>query len=135
METATVKVSATGTWTFVVGSEFELIDNGDSVQAAHGDRVVYVSSFRVGTPEAPVPASQIRSTAAERLGLGERFSHVVGSVQGDAEIRIDGDVSRLHGTMCADGTIATCVIDFNGADEKAWAVAVWESLLPQGESA
>lgn len=132
MENALVRVPATGGWTFIIGSEFEVRDNGDSVQAVHGNRVAYVSSLRVGTPDAPVPAATIRSTAASHLGSGERISHVDHSVQGDAEIRLDEGVSRLHGIMCADGTVATCVIDFPASADRAWAVAVWRSLRCDG---
>ena len=121
------RVSATGAWTFEIGSEFELLDNGDSVQALHGDRVVFVSSLRVGTSEAPVPAAEVRSAAAKRLRSGEHLSHVGLSVQGDAEVRPDGDTWRLDGTMCADGTVATCVIEFLEGDQP-WAVSVWRSL-------
>jgi hypothetical protein len=123
------KVSATGGWTFVVEPQFEVLDNGDSVQAVHGDRIVYVSSLRVGRPEAPLPAAQLRVTAARGfIGLGEHLAHVGDSVQGDAEVFPNGDAWCLRGTMCADGTVATCVIDFRNRDEQTWAVSVWRSL-------
>jgi hypothetical protein len=123
------KVIATGDWTFVVEPQFEVLDNGDSVQAVNGHRIVYVSSLRVGGAAAPVRAAQLRVTAATGfVGLGERFAHVTDSVQGDAEVFLDGDIWRLRGTMCADGTVATCVIDFLYPDEQTWAVSVWKSL-------
>lgn len=124
-----MKVSATGGWTFVVGSEFEVLDNGDSVQAVHGKRAVYVSSLSIG---GPMPAAQLRVTAAKRLGSGERFSHEEESVVGDAELFLDGGALRLRGTMCADGTLAACSIDFGRPEELDWAVAVWKSLRCEG---
>jgi hypothetical protein len=123
------KVIATGGWTFIVEPQFEVLDNGDSVQAVHGNRIVYVSSLRVGGPEWVVPAAQRRATAATRIvGFGERFAHVGDSVQGDAEVFADGDTWRLRGVMCADGTVATCMIDFRYPSEQTWAVSVWKSL-------
>src|SRR5262245_30722659 len=129
MASGRTKVSATGDWTFVVGSEFEVIDNGDSVQAVDGRRIVYVSSLRVGGPEAVVPAAQLRATAARRFGTGERFAHVGESVEGDAEAFLEGGTWHLRGIMCADGTVATCFIDFPTSAELGWALAVWKSLL------
>jgi len=125
-----VRVPATGGWTFVIGPEFELLDNGDSVQAIHDGRVVYVSSFRVGTPEIPVRVAQIRATTATSFTAGERLSHVAESVQGDAAIQRDTDAWRLRGIMCADGTYATCTIDFESTGDRIWAVDVWRSLRP-----
>jgi len=133
MENALARVRATGGWTFEIGSEFELVDNGDSVQAIHGARVVYVSSRLVGSPDAPVRAEQIRSALAKGLGPGGRLSHAGQSVQGDAQVQRDTDTWRLRGTMCADGTVANCVIDFPGPEAQPWAVGVWRSLLHGGE--
>lgn len=123
------KVFATGGWTFIVEPQFELLDNGDSVQAVHGNRIVYISSLRVGGPECPVPAAQLRATAATRMvWYGKHFAHVGDSVQGDADVFADGDKWCLHGIMCADGSVATCTINFCDPAEQAWAVAVWKSL-------
>ncbi len=126
MASDNTKVAATGEWTFVVGSEFEVIDNGDSVQAVDGRRVVYVGSLRVGGPDASVPAAQLRATASRNFGTGERFAHVGESVQGDAEAFMEGGAWRVRGIMCATGTVATCVIDFPTYEELAWALAVWK---------
>jgi len=130
-----MRVSATGPWTFLIGPEFEMIHNGDSVQAVHGTRGVFVSSLQVGRPEQPALADEIRKTAVRRLGSGERLSHVGQSVQGDAEIHSDGDAWCLYGIMCSDGSLATCVIDFQDSDDRAWAVSVWKSLLCEKERA
>ena len=121
-----------GSWTFVIGSEFELIDNGDSVQAAHEDRVVYVSALRVRTSARSVSAAELRAAAASQLGSGERVSHVGSSEQGDAEIRPEGDAWCLCGTMCADGSVVTCLIDYVDARDRDWAVSVWSSLRCDG---
>jgi hypothetical protein len=127
-----VRVSATGNWSFLVGPEFELLDNGDSVQAVHDDHVVYVSSFHVDEADAAVPPAKLREAAARRFGSGERFTHVDESVEGDAELFLDDGVWRLRGTMCAPGTVATCMIDLPTLDEKDWATAVWRSLRCDG---
>jgi hypothetical protein len=131
----TVKVSATGGWIFIIGAEFEVVDNGDSVQAVHGGRVAYVSSLRVGRPDVLIPAAQLRATAARSFRSGERFSHVAESVEGDAELFLDGAIWRLRGTMCASGTVATCMIDLPGFDEQEWAMSVWRSLRCDGNAA
>ena len=123
------RVRATGGWTFTVGPEFELLDNGDSIQAVHGDRVVYVSSMKAGFPAGPDSAAALREIAARSFGAGPRLAHVGESVQGDAEFRHEGDTTRLFGTMCAPGTVATCVVDFKETGDGAWAETVWRSLL------
>jgi hypothetical protein len=126
------KVSATGRWFFTIGREFEVLDSGDSVQAVHGDRIVYVSSLRVGRPEGLARAAQLRATAARSFGTGERVSHVGHAVEGDAEVFLEDDTWHLRGTMCADGTVATCMIEFSSRDEQTWAVSVWKSLACEG---
>jgi hypothetical protein len=130
-----VKVLATGGWTFIVGPEFEVLDNGESVQAVHGSRVAYVSSLRVGRPDATIPAAQLRATAARSFGPGERLSHIGESVVGDAELFLDGKIWRLRGTMCARGTVATCMLDLPTLDEQDWAVSLWRSLRCEGDAA
>lgn len=120
------RVRATGDWSFAVGPEFEVVDNGDSVQAVHGNRIVYVSSIEVG---GNAPATALRKSVARNLGSGPRLAHVGDSVQGDAELRHEGEVRRLFGTMCSPGTVATCVVDFQEATDELWAESVWRSLL------
>jgi len=121
-----------GSWTFVIGSEFELIDKSDSVQAAHEDRVVNVSALRVRTPARSVSAAELRAAAARQLGSGERVSHEASSEQGDAEIRPEGDAWSLCGTMCVDGSVVTCLIDYVDDRDRDWAVSVWSSLRCDG---
>jgi len=135
MESSSLRLRGTGGWTLLVGPGFEVRDNGDSVQAVAGDRIVYLSSLRIGAPGAAVPAARIRALVAARLGPGERLSHVGPSVQGDAEIRSKGDAWQLTGSMCADGTVATCVIDFRASSDRSWAISVWQSLLCDGVAA
>jgi hypothetical protein len=132
MDDTLPRVRGTGGWSLVVGREFEVRDNGDSVQAVNGDRIVYLSSLRVGSP---VPAAKLRALAASRLGSGERLSHVAPSVQGDAELRYNNGAWQLRGTMAADGTVATCVVDFRAASDRPWAISVWKSLLCDGVAA
>jgi len=121
------RIALTGSWSILIGAEFEVVNNGDSVQAVAGERTVYVSSLQVGAP-VPVPGDQLRAVASRRLGAGERISHAVSACQGDATVSRVGDKWRLEGTMCADGTVATCMVDFNAAEDRAWAESVWRSL-------
>lgn len=122
------RVRATGPWSFVIGPEFELIDNGDSVQAAAGQRVVYISSKSVSSKGVPVNTAEIRATAARSFDSGAVLAHVAETEEGDAQIRQESDSLRLYGTMCSEGTIATCVIDFPDRDDEPWAISVWKSL-------
>jgi hypothetical protein len=112
----------------VIGPGFDTRDNGDSVQAVHGGRIVYFSSMRVALPGVHLPAEKLRAVAAARLGAGERLSHIGQSVQGDAQIQPNGHAWRLLGAMCAEGTMVTCVIDFPSPNEQPWAISVWRSL-------
>jgi hypothetical protein len=132
MPSESKRVRAPGGWTVAIGSEFELRDNRDSLQAVHEERIVYVSSMRVGLPGVHLPAEKLRAAAAARLGAGERLSHIGPSVQGDAEVSPNGDAWRLKGTMCANGSMATCLIDFHAANDRSWAISVWTSLLCDG---
>jgi hypothetical protein len=113
----------------VVGPDFEVVDNGDSVQAIHGNRVVYLSSLRVGASGSPLPAAKIRAMTLASLEAGERLSHIGHSVLGDAEIRPGGGGWQLSGTMCANGSLATCVVNFHAQSDRAWAISAWRSLL------
>lgn len=132
--TPRMRRATAGSWTFMIGSEFELTDNGDSVQAAHEDRVVYVSALRVRTAARSVSAAELRAAAASQLGSGERVSHLGASEQGDAEIRPEGDAWCLCGTMCTDGSVVTCLVDYVDAADRDWAVSVWRSLRCDGEA-
>jgi len=122
------RFASTGRWRFAIGPEFDVLNRDDSIQAAHGRRVVYVSSHLVGAPGAVPDAAQLRGLLAKRLGSGERLSHAGNGVEGDAEIARVGDQWRLSGTMCSAGAVATCVIDYAAADDRAWAESVWKSL-------
>jgi len=126
------RIALTGSWSISIGAEFEIVNNGDSMQAVSGERVVYVSSLQVGAPGRQlVPGDQLRAVTARRLGAGERISHIASRCQGDATVSRVGDKWRLEGAMCADGTVATCVIDFRAAEDRAWAESIWRSLYCQ----
>jgi hypothetical protein len=124
-----MRVRATGPWSFVIGPEFELIDNGDSVQAAVGQRVVYVSSKSVSSNGVPVGAAEIRASATRSFDSSAILVHVSETEEGDAQIRQEPNSLRLYGTMCSRGTIATCVIDFPDRQHEQWAISVWRSLV------
>jgi hypothetical protein len=123
-----VRVPATGLWTFEIGAEFSLIRHPGSIQAVHGARIVFVTSMAAVKAGAAVPAAHLRRLIAARLGAGERLSHRGLSAQGDAILLLDAGTWRLKGAMCADGTVASCVVDMAGPDDRAWAEAVWRSL-------
>ena len=128
MNSNALRIRATGPWTFVVGPEFEIVDNVNSVQAVHGDRAVYVSSRSVHDEHGPMAADRIRSMLTTSFGSGERFAHTGRSVQGDAEVVPDADGWLLRAVMCANGTFATCAVNFAHAHQRDWAVSVWRSL-------
>ncbi len=123
-----------GNWSFLIGAEFEEFNNGDSIQMVNGTRVVHISSLRVGSAEKPASMDQIRAIVAKRFSTGEHLTHTCDSLQGDAFINMKGDAWLLQGTMCADGTIATCVIDFQKPEDRTWAIDVWKSLHYVGEA-
>lgn len=123
-----------GNWSFLVGAEFVELNNGDSVQMVNGTRVVHISSLRVGSAEKPASMDQIRAIVAKRLDTGEHLTIISESLQGDAVISMKGDAWLLQGTMCADGTVATCVINFQKPEDRSWAIDVWKSLHYIGEA-
>lgn len=67
------RVMGPGRWRFNLDVEFQLIDNGDSIQAVAGDRVMYVSSVRVGAVAGAPSAAQLRPTASRTLRSRERL--------------------------------------------------------------
>jgi hypothetical protein len=124
---------ATPSWKISVPVSFVEIDNGDSWQAHADTRVVFVSSMKVVSAGTPVPASALRATAARRLGPdpeGGRYDLEGSDVQGDAQIVRKTEGLELKGFACADGIVATCVINFDRDDQREWAVATWRSLRP-----
>ncbi len=131
LKPAEQSVPTTGDWTIAVPPEFELIDNGDSWQAHSGNRVVYVSSIAVRDAGGEVtPADALRATATRTFGESgsERLSYSEGTLRGEAEVRRESGHWQLKGFMCARGTVATCVVDYGDPQDKAWAVATWQSL-------
>ena len=123
------RIRVQGDWTFLIEPEFELIDNGDSYQAHKGGRVVYVSSIRVTDDHGRrVPAEALLAGAAQSLGTGKRINFSESNVHGEAEIKPSETGSQLMGFMCAPGTVATCVIDFEEEKDVHWATSTWRSL-------
>ncbi len=122
-------VRTTGCWTVSVGPEFKFIINNDSWQAVHEARIVYVSSLAVTARDGGrTPSRELRVRAKANLKPGDHFSCEDAQVQGDATIYRLGDGWQLRGTMCADGTVAMCVIDFRDERHRDWALSVWRSL-------
>jgi hypothetical protein len=128
------KVTGPSGWSFQIDVEYRLIDNGDSVQAVAGDRVVYLSALHVDTPSGKPSAVQLRRVASRSLRSNQQISHVASGVEGDAEIRNEKGSVALHGYMCATGTVATCVISFLAPDDGVWAESVWRSLAYESDS-
>jgi hypothetical protein len=123
------RIPTTGHWSISVPRHFRVVDNGDSWQAHQGERIVYVSSLAVQDVGSPVTPDALCVTAARAFAEGgERHSHSAGSIRGVAEIRREADHWQLKGFMCADGTVATCVIDYASPQDREWALAVWRSL-------
>ena len=123
-----VQVKGPGKWRLDLGKEFRVIDNGDSIQAVAGDRVVYLSAMQISSGTRVPTAAEVRATASRSLRSSERMSHRGHAVEGEAEIRRDAESLSLHGVMCASGALATCVISFKAAEDAAWAESVWRSL-------
>lgn len=123
-----VQVNGPGGWTFEIDAEFQLIDNGDSIQAVAGDRALYLSAMRITAANKTPTAAELLATVSRSLRLTERLSHHAAGVEGVAEIRRDTDSFALHGFMCAAGTVATCVVSFGAPQEAPWAESVWRSL-------
>jgi hypothetical protein len=125
---------ATGSWAILVPATFDEVDNGDSWQAYADTRVVYVSSMRVENGEGPVPAAYLRATASGKLAPPtevERHHFVEPGVEGEAQISGTDGRFELKGFTCVDGCVATCVISFEEAQHRDWALATWKSLQPR----
>jgi hypothetical protein len=123
------RVRVDGDWTILIEPDFEFIDNGDSWQAYKGGRVVYVSSISVTDEHGhKVPAEALLAGTADSLGPGKRIRFLESDVCGEAEIKPSETGSQLMGFMCAHGTVATCVIDFEEEQDIHWATSTWRSL-------
>ena len=123
-----VQVSGPGGWTFDIDAEFQLIDDGHSIQGVVGDRVFYLSAMRITAVNKAPTAAELLTTASRTLRSTERLSHHASAVEGEAEIRRNDDSFALHGVMCSAGTVAACVISFRSLHEASWAESVWRSL-------
>jgi hypothetical protein len=118
-------------WTVMVPADFQVIDNGDSLQALKGGRIVYLSA-----PALPAGATANRAHAVcdqmSSLFVGlppqDLLTHAAGKLEGRAGFFHEGDVWRLKGVMCADGAVAIAVADLPEAKDRDWAISVWRSF-------
>ncbi len=125
------RVPTVGRWTILLPRGFQVVNNGDTLQAYSGARVIFVSAMSIADPAGrPMAAMALRGAAAEALTTmtGEAYSQEGEEVCGDAKIFPDGTAWRLQGYKCATGSLATCVIDYVDERDRAWAEASWQSL-------
>ena len=133
MTSQTKHCQATPSWSIFVPTDFVEVHNADSWQAHAGPRIVYVSSMKVANGENRAPAAALRVMAARKLAPPsevERYPRDEVEVQGDAQITSSATGFELKGFACADGNVATCVINFDHDDDRDWAIATWRSLQP-----
>jgi len=124
-------IPVAGGWTVVVPADFKVIDNGDSVQALNGSRIVYLSA-----PLLPATAKddgahalcEQMSALFVKVPRKDRLTHTAGALEGRAGFFLEGRVWRFKGVMCARGTVVLAVADLTGAKDRDWAVAVWRSF-------
>jgi hypothetical protein len=118
-------------WTVVVPADFQLIDNGDSLQALEGKRIVYLSApalpAAAETDGAHALCEQMSSLFAS-VPSKDRLTHAAGELEGRAGFFLEDGVWRLKGVMCARGAMALAVADLLDAKDRDWAVAVWRSF-------
>lgn len=118
-------------WTVEVPADFEVIDNGDSVQALKGSRIVYLSA-----PELPAAASGDGAHAlCEQMSAlfaivprKNRLTYAAGKLEGRAGFFLEGRLWRFKGVMCANGAVSLAVADLPGAKDRDWAIEIWRSL-------
>lgn len=127
------RIRATGDWSVLVPGDFEIIDNGDSVQAHKEGRIVYVGSLMVRDRRGEkIPAETSCATLAGKMMAStpahQRLSFAEGARRGEAHVGPREGRWQLKGVVCAAGTVATCVIDFPHQRDQAWAIATWKSL-------
>jgi hypothetical protein len=118
-------------WTVMVPADFEVIDNGNNLQALKGSRIVYLSA-----PALPAAASGDGAHAVcERMSAlfvslppKDRLTYAAGKLEGRAGFFVEDGIRRLKGVMCADGALAIAVADLPDPKDRDWAVAVWRSF-------
>jgi hypothetical protein len=118
-------------WTVMVPADFQVVDNGDSLQAVKGGRIVYLSA-----PALPAAAAGDRAHAVcEQMSSlfvdvppQDRLTHAAGKLEGRAGFFLENGVWRLKGVMCADGAVAIAVADLPEPKDRDWAISVWRSF-------
>jgi hypothetical protein len=130
------RVRATPSWTVEVPSTFKLVDNGDSFQAYDDDqhRFVYLGSLIVSGPDGgKAPREGLAGISAEqlaRLSSTDRHSVETPVVRGAAVVEARDGGYLLSGFSAQDGSVVTCIINFESASDRAWAIATWKSIAP-----
>ena len=127
-----MRVGTHGSWTADVPEGLTQLDNGDSWQAYDERIVVYVSSLQIAGPDGVGPTrTEIAAVAASDVPSGgdaERLSFDSGTVIGQAAVAPAEGGWRLTGYAAADGTLATCVVDFAHPDDRDHVEGIWRSL-------
>ncbi len=133
-----MRVPTKGSWTVDIPEGLTHVDNGDSWQAYDERMVVYVSSLSI--PDelgSQRPRAGIAAVAAEEVAACEEadyLSYDNGVVIGHAAVGPADDGCRLNGYAAADGTLATCVIDFVDPNDRAQVEGIWRSLYCPSEA-
>lgn len=126
------RVDITGDWTMEIDDGFTAVVTGDQVTFADATRKVAVSSIRVDTPAGDAqPADQIRASLGPKLeadDVVERTSLSVGHLRGEAVIARQDERWSLRGFVAANGSVASCMIDFDHEADTAWAKETFRSL-------
>ena len=77
-----------------------------------------------------MPAKSLSLIAKKKL-INSNYSTIdfeKSELYGNAVIIKNGNGYQLKGFVCALGSIATCLIDFEIPEDAAWARDTWESL-------
>jgi hypothetical protein len=110
--------------------EFEELINGDSWQAHHGKRLIYVSSLAVQAADSMPSAQDLCAMASRSFADNlERCTFSSATLVGQAVIYRSGESWELRGVMCAPGSVATCLIEFPHHEDFDWALYTWKSLV------
>ena len=127
-----MRVPAKGSWTVDIPESMTQVDNGDSWQAHGGQIVVYVSSLSIPDGRGGKrPLAEIAAAAADKVPASEeadRLSYDNGVVIGHVSVGPTDGGWRLTGYTAAEGTLATCVVDFAHLEDRGRAEGIWRSL-------
>ena len=124
------RVTSAGHWTLSLPADFEEINNGDSWQAVANDRIVYISAIGAkGKDGLLIPAETLCATAGRALDpTREQHRFSTPPLAGVAQLTREDGHSQLMGFVCAAGTVATCVVNFDNESDSEWALTTWRSL-------